>query len=83
MWEPSHLLFPIGLPEAQNEKGELLGFESARALAQEDAEAIAQAAIALGQKDGITVVVIQREGAPAKPDGTANVSGPVAAPNVQ
>jgi hypothetical protein len=29
-----------------------------------DAEAIVQAAIAFGQKDDITVVVIEREGAP-------------------
>ena len=53
-----------GLPEAQNEKGELLGFERARALSQLDAEAIVQAAIAFGQKDDITVVVIERESAP-------------------
>jgi sigma-B regulation protein RsbU (phosphoserine phosphatase) len=53
-----------GLPEAQNEKGELLGFERAQALSQLDAEAIVQAAIAFGQKDDITVVVIERESAP-------------------
>jgi sigma-B regulation protein RsbU (phosphoserine phosphatase) len=53
-----------GLPEAQDEKGELLGFERAQALSQLDAEAIVQAAIAFGQKDDITVVVIERESAP-------------------
>ncbi len=53
-----------GLPEAQNEKGELLGFEGAQALSQLDAEAIVQAAIAFGQKDDITVVVIERESGP-------------------
>jgi serine phosphatase RsbU (regulator of sigma subunit) len=57
-----------GLPEAQNEKGELLGFESSRALSQLDAEAIAQAAIAFGQKDDITVVVIERESGPVAVD---------------
>jgi serine/threonine protein phosphatase PrpC len=50
-----------GLSEAQNEKGELLGFESARALSQLDAEAIVQAATAFRQKDDITVVMIERE----------------------
>jgi hypothetical protein len=37
------------------EKGELLGFERARALSQLDGEAIVQAATAFGQKDDITV----------------------------
>jgi sigma-B regulation protein RsbU (phosphoserine phosphatase) len=57
-----------GLPEAQNEKGELLGFERAQAPSQLDAEAIAHAATAFGQKDDITVVVIERERAPVAAD---------------
>jgi len=47
-----------GVPEAQNETGELLGFERARLLSIQKAEAIAQAARAHGQTDDITVLTV-------------------------
>jgi phosphoserine phosphatase RsbU/P len=53
-----------GLPEAQNEKGELLGFERSRAISHLGAETIVSTAVDFGQKDDITVVVIEREHAP-------------------
>jgi phosphoserine phosphatase RsbU/P len=49
-----------GVLEAQNAKGELLGFERTRELSRLDALQIADAASAFGQQDDITVVVIQR-----------------------
>lgn len=49
-----------GVLEAQNAKGELLGFDRTRELSTFDAKQIADAASAFGQEDDITVVVIQR-----------------------
>ncbi len=49
-----------GVLEAQNAKGELLGFDRARDLSRLGAKEIADAASAFGQEDDITVVVIQR-----------------------
>lgn len=49
-----------GVVEAQNEKGELLGFDRARAISTEPAAAIADAALQFGQADDITVVTIER-----------------------
>jgi hypothetical protein len=49
-----------GVIEAQNQKGELLGFERGRELSTESAAAIAEAAKKFGQSDDITVVTIER-----------------------
>jgi hypothetical protein len=49
-----------GVIEAQNARGELLGFERVRELSTLSAKEIADAASAFGQEDDITVVVIER-----------------------
>jgi hypothetical protein len=49
-----------GVLEAQNARGELLGFERVRDLSKLGAKEIADAASAFGQEDDITVVVIER-----------------------
>jgi serine phosphatase RsbU (regulator of sigma subunit) len=49
-----------GVVEAQNQKGELLGFERARAISVQSAVAIAAEAAQFGQADDITVVTIKR-----------------------
>jgi phosphoserine phosphatase RsbU/P len=52
-----------GVVEAQNQKGELFGFDRARALSTEPAAAIVEAAQQFGQSDDITVVTIERHAA--------------------
>jgi serine phosphatase RsbU (regulator of sigma subunit) len=52
-----------GVIEAQNEKGELFGFERGRAISTQSAAAIVEAAREFGQEDDITVVTIERLGA--------------------
>jgi phosphoserine phosphatase RsbU/P len=54
-----------GVIEAQNQKGELFGFDRAASLSTEPAPKVAQAAQAFGQQDDITVVTIVREQAAA------------------
>ncbi len=49
-----------GVVEAQNQKGELFGFERARAISVQSAAAIAAAAVQFGQSDDITVLAIKR-----------------------
>jgi sigma-B regulation protein RsbU (phosphoserine phosphatase) len=49
-----------GVVEAQSQKGELFGFDRAKAIAMEPAAAIAEAAKRFGQSDDITVVTIAR-----------------------
>ena len=49
-----------GVVEAQGKSGELFGFERARAISTKPAAAIAEAAVAFGQSDDITVVTIER-----------------------
>jgi hypothetical protein len=49
-----------GVIEAQNEKGELFGFERGRAISTQPAAAIVEAARQFGQEDDITVVTIER-----------------------
>lgn len=49
-----------GVVEAQNEKGELFGFDRAKAISTEPAAAIVEAAVRFGQSDDITVVTIER-----------------------
>jgi len=50
-----------GVVEAQNERGELFGFERAKAISREPAATIAEAAVRFGQADDITVVTIERQ----------------------
>jgi len=52
-----------GVVEAQNDKGELFGFDRAKALSTEPAIDIANAAKLFGQSDDITIVAIERESA--------------------
>lgn len=52
-----------GVVEAQTRGGELFGFERARALSGQSAEAIAAAAQAFGQNDDVTVVTVEFAGA--------------------
>ncbi len=49
-----------GVVEAQNQKGELFGFERAREISVQPAAAILAAAVHFGQSDDITVVTIKR-----------------------
>jgi phosphoserine phosphatase RsbU/P len=50
-----------GVVEAQDQKGELFGFDRAKAISTEPAAAIVEAAKQFGQSDDITVVTIERE----------------------
>jgi hypothetical protein len=52
-----------GVVEAQNQKGELFGFDRGRELSTQPAAAIVEAAKSFGQSDDITVVAIQRAAA--------------------
>lgn len=52
-----------GVVEAQNEKGELFGFERAKEISMDAAADIVRAAQQFGQSDDITVVTIERESA--------------------
>jgi hypothetical protein len=49
-----------GVVEAQNQKGELFGFDRAQAVSAEPAAGIVKAAVQFGQSDDITVVTIER-----------------------
>jgi hypothetical protein len=49
-----------GVVEAQNQKGELFGFDRAQSISTGAASAIAEAAIRFGQSDDITVVTVAR-----------------------
>jgi len=49
-----------GVVEAQNQGGELFGFDRARAISTQPASTIADTAVQFGQSDDITVVTIQR-----------------------
>ena len=50
-----------GVIEAQNQQGELFGFDRAKAISTQPAAEIARAAQQFGQEDDITVVTITRE----------------------
>lgn len=54
-----------GVVEAQNEQGELFGFERAQAISTQPAAAIVEAAKRFGQEDDITVVTVTRDAAVA------------------
>jgi serine phosphatase RsbU (regulator of sigma subunit) len=54
-----------GVIEAQNQLGELFGFERAQAISTQPAAAIVDAATQFGQEDDITVVTITRDTAVA------------------
>jgi hypothetical protein len=49
-----------GVVEAQNQKGELFGFDRAKAISTKAAVAIADAAVQFGQSDDITIITIER-----------------------
>jgi hypothetical protein len=51
-----------GIVEAQNQNGELFGFDRAAQISMQAPAAISQAAIQFGQIDDITVVAIERQG---------------------
>ena len=53
-------LISDGIIEAANAKGELFGFDRTRHMATRPAQAIAEAAMAWGQNDDITVVTVRR-----------------------
>ena len=67
-----------GVVEAQNEKGELFGFERGQELSTRPAAAIVEAARRFGQSDDITVVTIERLKAGA--ESAARRVEPVLAP---
>lgn len=56
--------FSDGVVEAQNDRGELFGFERARKISTEDAATIADTAVRFGQQDDITIVTIERRAKP-------------------
>jgi serine phosphatase RsbU (regulator of sigma subunit) len=56
-----------GVVEAQNEKGELFGFERGQQISTRSAAAIVEAARHFGQSDDITVVTVERLGAGEEP----------------
>ena len=63
-------LLSDGVLEARDARGALFGFERTRAISRESAEKIAQAALAFGQEDDITVLTLTRLAAPvAVPTG--------------
>ena len=49
-----------GVVEAQNRRGELLGFDRAMEISMQPAEAIVEEVRRFGQQDDITVVTIRR-----------------------
>lgn len=49
-----------GVVEATDSRGELFGFDRARAISRASAAEIAEAAVAFGQSDDITVVTVER-----------------------
>ncbi len=67
-----------GVVEAQNQKGELFGFERAREISIEPAASILAAAVSFGQFDDITVVTIKRM--PMSASSTALSDEPMVAP---
>jgi Stage II sporulation protein E (SpoIIE) len=67
-----------GVVEAQNETGELFGFERAKAISMEPAAAIVEAAVRFGQSDDITVVTIERLATSEAADAVRNA--PLLAP---
>ncbi len=54
-----------GVVEAQNQKGELFGFDRAKSISTQPAAAIVEAAKTFGQEDDITVLTIERKGVKA------------------
>ncbi|MGO9438569.1 MAG: hypothetical protein ACLPH3_10280 [Terracidiphilus sp.] len=64
--------------EAQNQKGELFGFDRVQQISTEPAAAIVKEAVRFGQADDITVVTIQR--LDANEASTALKNAPVLAP---
>jgi hypothetical protein len=56
-------IYSDGVGEAQNQKGELFGFDRAKGLSTQTAASIVDAAVQFGQSDDITVIVIGRAAA--------------------
>jgi serine phosphatase RsbU (regulator of sigma subunit) len=54
-----------GIVEAQNQKGELFGFERGRELSMQPVDAIVEAAMRFGQHDDMTVIAVTRDATPA------------------
>jgi serine phosphatase RsbU (regulator of sigma subunit) len=54
-----------GIVEAQNQSGEMLGFERSRELSTQPVKAIVEAARKFGQQDDMTVIAISRDRAVA------------------
>ncbi len=59
------MLLSDGVIEARNDRGEMFGFERTAGISREPAETVAQTAKAFGQDDDITVLTLERTGAPA------------------
>lgn len=55
-----HVLVSDGVIEAENELGELFGFEPMGEMSGQSAVELAEAAKAWGQNDDITVVIVRR-----------------------
>jgi hypothetical protein len=58
-------LYSDGIVEAQNQRGELFGFDRGRQLSTQPVEAIVEAAREFGQQDDMTVIAITRDEAVA------------------
>jgi hypothetical protein len=58
-------LYSDGIVEAQNQRGELFGFDRGRQLSTQPVEAIVEAAKEFGQQDDMTVIAITRDEAVA------------------
>jgi serine phosphatase RsbU (regulator of sigma subunit) len=67
-----------GVVEAQNQKGELFGFDRAKAISIQPAAAIVEAAKQFGQEDDITVVTVKR--LPPVEESIARETAPMLAP---
>jgi serine phosphatase RsbU (regulator of sigma subunit) len=65
-------LYTDGVVEARNGSGELLGFDRTRSLLRGDldADAAVAAAVAFGQDDDMTVLILTRQAADTEPAST-------------
>ena len=68
------VFYSDGVVEAQSPKGELFGFDRARAISIKPAAAIVETAVEFGQSDDITVVTIERMATREAPGDQRNVS---------
>jgi hypothetical protein len=63
-----------GIVEAQNQNGELFGFDRAKDISMQPAAAIVEEAVRFGQSDDITVVTIQRLAPPEPSTGQSDTA---------